>query len=119
MCIGTDTWFTCADAPRARYRHAAANINNKLYLTGGRDVTDTIVSEIDVYDPSTDTWEANAYIWATAVSDQGAFGYNGDIYIAGGWDSTYTPTDQLVKYNPVARNVTILPSMPGGSIFSL
>jgi len=37
-----------AQAPHARYRHAAAVANGKLFVFGGRDVNDTLVHAIDV-----------------------------------------------------------------------
>jgi hypothetical protein len=39
-----------AQAPHARYRHAAAVANGKLFLFGGRAVDDNLVTAIDVRD---------------------------------------------------------------------
>jgi len=42
------TFKTLPSMPRERYRHAAAVVNNKLYVIGGRDIHDNFVSPVDV-----------------------------------------------------------------------
>jgi hypothetical protein len=36
------------DLPGARYRHSSIGINNQIWLVGGRDVQDTILTTVDV-----------------------------------------------------------------------
>jgi hypothetical protein len=43
-----NTFTRMADAPHARGRHAAAVVQGELYLFGGRDAADNLVSAIDV-----------------------------------------------------------------------
>ena len=43
-----DTWSRGLDAPRERYRHAAATDGQKLYVLGGRDVAENLVPQTDV-----------------------------------------------------------------------
>ena len=43
-----DAWSRGLDAPRERYRHAAATDGQKLYVLGGRDVAENLVPETDV-----------------------------------------------------------------------
>jgi hypothetical protein len=42
------TFKTLAPMPRERYRHGAAVVNNKLYVIGGRDLADNLISSVDV-----------------------------------------------------------------------
>jgi hypothetical protein len=37
--------------PQARYRHAAEIIGSELWLIGGRDVEDNLITDIDVSSP--------------------------------------------------------------------
>jgi hypothetical protein len=51
MFIFNPTQFSFVEAvqlPRARYRHCAEVIGNQLWLVGGRDASDNLISEVDV-----------------------------------------------------------------------
>ena len=57
----TNTWEVLADAPRARDHFSAVVIDDNLYLAGGRqtDILDffaNTISEVDVYNFTTNTW---------------------------------------------------------------
>lgn len=54
-----ETFKFGASAPRPRYRHSTGVVGTKLYVVGGRDLADAVISEVDVYDTSTDTWCAS------------------------------------------------------------
>ena len=43
-----NTFQRMADAPHPRYRHVAAVFNGELYVLGGRDLADNLVTAIDV-----------------------------------------------------------------------
>ena len=43
-----DTFTAMAPMPHARQRHAAAVLNGELYVMGGRDSNDDLVTAIDV-----------------------------------------------------------------------
>jgi len=85
----TDTWTDCADAPRERYRFAAAVVDGKLYLAGGRDVEDGLITAVDMYDPITDTW-TTPFTWDAATSDNGMFSDGTDLYMVGGYNVDYS-----------------------------
>ena len=101
---------TLPDMPRQRYRHAAAVVNSQLWLVGGRDVTDTLVSEVDVshlvegivsfvclltilqvYDFGSGQWsfftDLAEEFW---MSDLTGFAKDGFAYFAGGYNAEYT-----------------------------
>ena len=44
----TGAFQTLAPLPTPRYRHAAVLVNKQLWLVGGRDVTDAMISTVDV-----------------------------------------------------------------------
>lgn len=44
----TKQFQTLAPLPAPRYRHAAAFVNNQLWLMGGRDAQDTLLPTVDV-----------------------------------------------------------------------
>ena len=91
--------ITCKELPRARYRHAAVSVRNKIYLIGGTDATEKEIKVIDVYDPSTNTW-AEFGTWEEATSDLAAFARGDDIYIVGGYDQPdYTAQSAIWKFS--------------------
>lgn len=109
-----DIWVDCASAPRERYRFAAAEVNGKLYIVGGRDVMDQIVTEVDVYDPVSDTW-ATPYVWEDATSDNGVFADGDDLYLVGGYDQNYTVAhNSLTKLSTIDFIAETLSSMSTG-----
>jgi len=88
-----------ATLPRARYRHAAVHAQGKLWLVGGRAIPeDNVINEVDVYDPTTDSWTTVGKIPDRfSTSDNGAFA-NADgsaIYVVGGYNPFYFDPDAL------------------------
>lgn len=72
-------------------------IDNKIYIAGGRQLSenyytlDELVHEIDVYDPATNSW-STPFNWTDPYSDGAAFGYDGTLYLVGGYDYYYSET---------------------------
>ncbi|RYY83378.1 hypothetical protein EON63_11330 [archaeon] len=63
-----------------------------LYLFGGRDLNDTVVSIVDRYDTIANTWDNPLPLLPIPLSDGGAFTsiYNETyIYLVGGYDQLY------------------------------
>ena len=102
----TDQWKKVADLPTPRARYAAAMVDGKIYVFGGRRVVDRrgkkvkkTLKSVEVYDPAADAWEQKAdapvarYRTAAAV-------IKGKIYILGG-DSNVGELRTLVEvYDP-------------------
>ncbi len=66
-----------------------------LWVVGGQQTTFnpptptvTMASQIDVFDPITETWYPNVTTIPTPVTFAGVVGVNGKIYIAGGFSTT-------------------------------
>eukprot|EP00041_Stephanoeca_diplocostata_P028784 m.832257 g.832257 ORF g.832257 m.832257 type:complete len:457 (-) comp23435_c0_seq11:246-1616(-) len=107
----TDEYVTtCADAPRDRYRHAAAVLDGTIYLFGGRDAQDHVVQQIDAYNIEQNTWSTPC-TWINATSDNTAFVANGqDIYLAGGYYAHYTSVGEVLRFHP--NNCSLVPRAP-------
>jgi len=95
---------TLPDAPRPRYRHAAAAVNKKIYLFGGVDGPDKIISEVDVLDTVTGLWTTRAQKMPNATTDLSAFVHSGKVYTVGGYDATYTASNVTQVFEPDASS---------------
>lgn len=117
----TRTWSRRAPAPTARNSAAAAVIDGKIYVVGGRrfdGMTDGVArqtnfSNLEVYDPAADTWETRAPM----PKEQGGLGaaaIDGRLYACGG--EQWTPLQGVIpdcwSYDPVRDAWTALPPMP-------
>lgn len=82
------------DAPRPRYRHAAAYVQGHIWLVGGRDLEDNLVTAIDVYSVGEGRWldtESTLELPSNLVtSDLTAFATEDEIHVIGGYDVEYT-----------------------------
>ena len=80
-----DTWTSGTGSPTARGAVAAAVINNKLYITGGRaSFAGGNINTLEIYDPTTDTWTTGAPIPNPINFPAGAVAFNGKFYVIGG-----------------------------------
>lgn len=92
------TFEELAAAPRARYRHTAANIDGKIWLVGGRTLDDFVIPEIDVFDPAEKSWTTLGSLpQELQFSDQGSFHNEGLMYVLGGYEQNYTAMDTLFR----------------------
>jgi len=90
--LDSDTWASLPNLPRPRYRHVTVQVDKKLYLFGGRDATDTIIQEIDIYDITDKQWTTPTTKFTQATSDFAGYEISGKrIVLFGGYDQGYTP----------------------------
>mmetsp|Transcript_15276 Transcript_15276/g.22548 ORF Transcript_15276/g.22548 Transcript_15276/m.22548 type:complete len:407 (-) Transcript_15276:120-1340(-) len=89
--LATGTISTVTSAPRARYRHAAVLIDSYIWLIGGRDVEDNIITAVDVFDVITETWETVGQL-SNVTSDLAVYAKDDIIYMVGGWNADYSLT---------------------------
>ena len=80
-----DSYQAMPDAPRSRYRHAAAAVGGRIFLLGGVDLTDSIIPQVDVFDTTTATWSTLSNEMPNATTDLSAFAHDGKIYVVGGF----------------------------------
>jgi hypothetical protein len=81
-----------ASMPRARYRHTAVNVANKIYLLGGTnlDYPEPVLAEIDVFDIKISKWSTlptNLNL-PFATTDPASFVIDSKIYFTGGYETT-------------------------------
>jgi len=88
------------DAPRGRYRHAAAEVGGKIYLFGGKDGADAMVKEIDVYNTVSSTWSTLSWKDENATTDNAAFAYGGKIYVLGGYNDGWEAQTRVRIFDP-------------------
>lgn len=112
----TGIWSQISDVPDSEGRIAASAtaFNGKIYLLGGYKVfgncSETTSPNVDIYDPTTDTWSSGANI-PTPTDDHVQFLYRDSlIYTISGW-SQNTNTRLTQIYDPVNDSWT------GGTIF--
>jgi len=100
------------DMPVQRYRHAAAYVDAKLYLVGGRSLEDNLIPQIDVFDPKDGTWSTlmnlpDEYL----TSDNAAVAYNGMLYVIGGYDSEFNALNRTLAINVETKEITVKTDM--------
>ena len=83
----------------ARFYHAVAVLDGKLYAVGG-DGVDGYLSSVERYDPATHAWEAVASM-GTARSDHGVAMLDGKLYAVGGFDGGRLSS--VERYDPAAN----------------
>jgi N-acetylneuraminic acid mutarotase len=85
--IASDAWTEVAPLLSPRQDLAAASVGGKIYVFGGCDESGIIVGDVDVYDPTTDSWD----FAPTDMPNPRASFYpvetkGGTVYAIGGWD---------------------------------
>jgi N-acetylneuraminic acid mutarotase len=94
----------------------AAALNGKIYLTGGMDNNDNLLSTLYEYDPAEDTWTQKASM-SVARFEHGTVAVNGKIYAFGGlesWDpeEIYHTSGEI--YDPATNTWSPMADMPMG-----
>jgi len=84
--VDTNTWSAVASLPSPRSDLAAVAHGGKVFVFGGCTGTGAVTSEVDMYDPATDTWTTGLAPMLTARASLVA-GHSGQrVYAIGGWD---------------------------------
>ena len=109
--VQNKSWKVCSDMPVPRYRHVAAKMGQYLYIAGGRDVYDSVVTSIYKLDTKTDLWSALLATWTGASSDGGAFASSTHFYLVGGYDATYNLLSTLKKFDIATNTITTMAPM--------
>ncbi|MBI5804640.1 hypothetical protein HZA73_01190 [candidate division TA06 bacterium] len=98
-------WYSKKDMPSKRYFFSTAVVNNKIYIIGGKDPSQNVLSLVEEYDPINDTWTQKADI-PTPRSESAAAVYNNTVYIFGGY------TNKVEVYDPLANIWTVKNDAP-------
>jgi N-acetylneuraminic acid mutarotase len=114
----TDTWETRAPMPTARYGFEANVVDGKIYLIGGwnQSATSNHVdksAQVDMYDPSSDTWATGSPI-PTAVAGYASAVVDNKIYVISGVAGGTITTNLTQIYNPRIDKWSLGASIPMG-----
>lgn len=117
----TERWSAIADAPTARNSAAAAVIDGRLYVIGGRQAVKQAdgslrqvnVPHLEVYDPNTDRWSVGAPL-PQAQGGLAAAAHGGRLYVFGGeqWVPERKVFDNAWVYDPATDRWRALPPLP-------
>ena len=111
--VAHNTWTTKSLAPTPRSYAVGREIGGKLYLAGGLASNGTtVLANVEVYSPQTNSWAPVASMPAARWRGNGAGVINGLMYVAGGADASNSPTNTLFVYNPTRNTWTTKAPMP-------
>ncbi|NNC91787.1 MAG: hypothetical protein HKN80_04785, partial [Acidimicrobiia bacterium] len=95
-----------APLPEPRNHLAGVGMNGLVYAIGGQRGHDESTEDLaftHAYDPATDSWQRRADLpTARNHCEAAAFGWRGQIFVAGGFDSwrDLAPHSSIVRYDP-------------------
>ena len=113
-------WVQKADMPTARWAASGCELNGKIYVIGGAQNLSSCLNSVEVYDPSTDTWDTTKADMPTARTELCVAAVNGKIYVIGGATAHSGPTLGTVEvYDPMTdtwdKNKTPMPTPRKGA----
>lgn len=112
----TQRWSGAASLAVARNAAAAAAVDGRLYVVGGRSPgiragDQQSLAGMEIYSPEADQW-ADAAPMPTARSSLAVVALAGRLYAFGGESTPGTVSDAIERYDPVAQSWSRLPAMP-------
>jgi N-acetylneuraminic acid mutarotase len=118
--LANPTWQPLADLPNPRNHMAGVALNGKIYAIGGqhkRTEEATNQAEVDVYDPTSNTWSRAADMpIPKGHTGSSTFVVSGRIMVIGGsinGGSNGIASDDVLLYDPVSNVWLKLPAIPG------
>jgi N-acetylneuraminic acid mutarotase len=110
------TWTTAAPLPNARNHVAAGSLDGKIYVLGGQHAQESAQdaqSEVDCYDPATDTWTRLADLPSPRSHvNASTFVMNGKIIVLGGENGYNLPQSTIYSYDPATNPWTLIGLLP-------
>jgi len=114
-CSGQSTWQLETNHPGlAAERAFSFEIDNVLYISGGRSDSLATIWAVWAYDLADKTWTRKNDFTGTPRRNAFAFAINGMGYMGGGFTGTETISD-FWQYDPIADVWTQLSDFPGGA----
>jgi hypothetical protein len=122
-----DKYTVVADAPRPRYRHAAAVVGTKVYLLGGTNLdvdeyfNEIMVEAVDVFDTVTSKWTTLDQLHPAVTTDPAAFATGTKIVYTGGYVTTnnYNARCALWDRNLHSRMLLVTTCIPLSGLYFL
>ena len=111
------TFTALPDMPRERVRHGSFQVGNNLCVIGGRDVSDTLIPQIDCYDTTTNVWtEVGTLPMEYQTSDFAWWLEGTKVHLIGGYNQIYVSLSQVTLVD--MSNLTDIQFEPGVPIDS-
>lgn len=107
----TDEWDTLTSKPLPVANIAAAVLDSRIYVPGGYTVTGAQTAVMEVYDPASDTWLADAAPLPTPLSAYALVEYRHKLYLFGGSNGRNYVSASYV-YDPPTNRWAPLAPMP-------
>lgn len=102
-----------ADGPRQE--NGVAQLNGEIYVVGGFDENRAIVTDVEAFNPSTNTWRRLAPL-PTALHHPNVAVARGLLYVVGALEGNgFVATGITLEYNPAANTWTQRAAMPAGT----
>ncbi len=116
--------FSGREMPVPRHKHASLSIDGKIWIIGGRNGDDDVISQVDIYDsvqnkwltldsglesiqvPNTDDPNNNNnnddMIDYVGISDHCMFNFGPTLFLTGGYDSNYVAVPHTILIDTIA-----------------
>ena len=107
---GVNTWTSGAPMLTPRFGPGFGIISGKVYVVGGA-TSNAIVTNNEVYNPTTNTWATRAPL-PTATFAPAAAVVNGILYVIGGSSNGSDQLSLVQAYNPSTNSWSTKSSMP-------
>jgi len=95
----SDRWTQLAPKQTPVYEVSAGVINGRIYVPGGRLVSEEVSDILEIYDPLSDMWAVGRNM-PQPLSAYGLAVFEGKLYLFGGWNGE-TFVDDVYVYNPI------------------
>lgn len=98
--VAADSWIRdYASPPKPRWYAGCAALDGKIYVIGGTADGNTCLSQVDRFDPSTNTWDTVAPLpWPR--SSLAGCEYGGRIYAIGGYSTSLGFQKSVARFTP-------------------
>jgi N-acetylneuraminic acid mutarotase len=112
----TTGWRSLAQMPAGpRQENGVVELNGEIYVIGGFDEAQAIVTDVEAYNPATSSWRQAASLPAP-LHHVNVAAARGRIYIVGSLQNPeFAATGITLEYDPAANTWTQRTSMPDGT----
>src|SRR5262245_47524488 len=107
-------WRSLAPLPSPRQECAVVALNGEVYVIGGFDEQATMVADVEVYTPATDSWRSVAPLPAPRHHATAA-ALDGRIYVVGSLTTDFAARGEVYVYDPTMDAWTEGTAMPAGT----
>jgi N-acetylneuraminic acid mutarotase len=107
-----DAWQAMAPMPSTRFGAAAAVVSGRIYVLGGKANGGAVLTNLEIYDPSTNTWTNQAQQMPRARYAFGAVAVGTRIFVMGGEDEDGNPVAAVDVYDTGANSWSMAAPMP-------